>query len=137
MQTERKLADFLGQWQITREVTPAHGPRATFAGQAEWRAATGGAQYSETGVLQMPGAPPMTAERRYVWGDDLAVQFEDGRFFHHVPPRGGQATHFCDPDTYVVDYDFADWPEFSVTYTVTGPRKDYVMHSRYVRGAPA
>jgi hypothetical protein len=135
MPSDRSLGDFLGRWDITRKIVPSQGPHADFSGQGVWRAATGGAAYRETGLLNVQGAAPMTAERGYFWGDDLAVLFEDGRFFHQVPPGGGRATHFCDPDTYVVEYDFAGWPAFSVTYTVTGPRKDYVMHSHYTRAA--
>lgn len=130
---KRTLADFLGRWEIAREITPADGPPAFFAGHAEWRAMSGGAAYVETGVLRLQGAPSMTAERRYVWKEDLSVWFEDGRAFHSVPPGGGQATHFCDPDTYLVAYDFAQWPAFTVRYDVGGPRKDYVMISRYTK----
>ncbi len=133
MPTERVLADFLGRWEIVRQITPADGPPAAFSGYGTWQAEAGGAIYTETGVLQLQGAAPMTAERKYLWNDDLSVQFEDGRPFHTVPARGGQATHFCDPDTYLVSYDFSDWPAFTVRYDVTGPRKDYVMISRYQR----
>lgn len=133
MSTERVLADFIGAWEITREVSPAQGPRATFAGQGVWTPFEAGAEYAEIGVLTMSGAAPMTAERRYVWGGDLSVYFDDGRFFHRVPAGGGATTHFCDPDRYDVEYDFADWPVFTVSYAVRGPRKDYVMRSQYRR----
>ena len=133
MPTERVLADFLGRWRITREIGPATGPRASFEGHADWRAVPGGADYVETGVLRLAGAAPMTAERRYRWGADLSVRFEDGRDFHRVPPLGGQATHYCERDTYLVTYDFSDWPAFVVRHDVSGPRKDYVMISRYGR----
>lgn len=142
MRTERVLSDFLGHWRITREIVSRDktrasflrdGADASFSGHAEWRAVPGGATYIESGVLRLQGAAPMTAERRYVWAEDLSVRFEDGRAFHTVPALGGEATHFCDPDTYVVRYDFSDWPAFVVTYDVRGPRKDYAMTSRYVR----
>jgi hypothetical protein len=95
MPSDRSLGDFLGRWDITRKIVPSQGPHADFSGQGVWRAATGGAAYRETGLLNVQGAAPMTAERGYFWGDDLAVLFEDGRFFHQVPPGGGRATHFC------------------------------------------
>jgi hypothetical protein len=138
MATERVLEDFIGVWEITREVIEGTGARARFAGQAVWTATGHGAHYAETGVLRLESAPPMTAERRYVWHPDLSVYFEDGRFFHRVPASGGQATHFCDPDTYDVDYDFSDWdfsdwPQFRLSYVVRGPRKDYTLRSHYRR----
>lgn len=133
MERARVLSDFDGRWDVTREITPATGPGAAFEGQAVWQPAAGGAEYAETGILRLGSGAPMTAERRYFWTDTLAVLFEDGRFFHQVPARGGEATHFCDPDTYIVTYDFSDWPVFRVSYAVTGPRKDYAMVSRYSR----
>jgi len=135
MPTEPGLGDFLGIWDIAREVIPARGPRAGFSGRAEWCRVPGGASYVETGTLVVEGGAPMTAERRYFWGDDLSVYFDDGRLFHQVPARGGQARHFCDPDTYLVNYDFSGWPGFEVRHDVTGPRKDYVMVSRFTRPA--
>jgi len=83
----------------------------------------------------MPGQVPMTAVRRYIWQPDLTVWFDDGRFFHQVPGRGGQTQHWCDPDMYKVAYDFTHWPQFQVTWEVSGPRKDYRMVSQYTRGA--
>ena len=71
------------------------------------------------------------AERRYLWGPDLTVCFEDGRFFHQVPPEGGQAAHWCDPDQYEVSYDFRAWPDWQTRWRVVGPRKDYAMVSWY------
>jgi hypothetical protein len=72
-------------------------------------------------------------ERRYLWALDLSVLFEDGRFFHKVPPLGGATAHWCDPDQYDGMYDFSDWPEFAVTWHVRGPRKDYRMETQYRR----
>ena len=135
MSTKRSLADFIGAWDITRDIIPANGPRAVFAGQGVWTVSATGADYAETGILTLPDAAPMTAERRYVWGHDLSVYFDDGRFFHRVPAHGGPTTHFCDPDTYDVSYDFAEWPAVAVSYTVYGPRKDYVMHSQYSKAS--
>ena len=133
MPTERRLADFEGRWDVSRSITPSHGAPAQFEGQATWHPAADGLAYAETGTLRLPGAAPMKAERRYHWAADLSVFFEDGRFFHKVPGAGGRTTHFCDPDTYVVDYDFSDWPGMTVRWTVKGPRKSYVMETRYTR----
>jgi hypothetical protein len=75
----------------------------------------------------------MLAERRYVWHPDLSVHFDDGRFFHKIPQEGGATDHWCDPDSYEGCYDFSKWPDFGVTWRVTGPRKSYRMHSLYKR----
>ena len=73
----------------------------------------------------------MQSERRYRWDADLNVYFDDGRFFHTVPPLGGQTDHWCDPDGYDVRYDFAQWPTWSAEWYVLGPRKNYRMLSQY------
>lgn len=129
----RVLADFKGVWVISREISQVGAPKTTFIGQGAWTANDGGLDYIECGTLQLVGQPPMQAERRYRWDRDLNIYFEDGRYFHQVPATGGEAAHWCDPDQYDVAYDFAQWPRWSCTWTVKGPRKDYVMHSHYIK----
>jgi uncharacterized protein DUF6314 len=134
MPIERVLRDFEGSWIIARRIVTQPGDHvALFDGTGIWVPENGGLAYAETGILTMEGAPPMTATRRYRWESDLSVHFDDGRFFHRVPPAGGQTAHFCDPDSYDVVYDFGAWPMFDVTWTVNGPRKSYVMTSHYRR----
>lgn len=129
----RVLADFEGDWRLLREIVQADGGRASFAGVAVWRPDAQGLCYEERGLLQIPGQPAMQAERRYLWREDLSVWFDDGRFFHKVPPEGGATGHWCDPDQYDVSYDFSEWPRFSQRWRVRGPRKDYEMLSQYRR----
>lgn len=129
----RALADFEGRWAIARDITATQGPSGRFEGQGAWRVCADGLDYIETGTLTMAGAAPMVAQRRYLWTPDLSVFLDDGRFFHKVPEQGGRATHWCDPDTYTVDYDFGAWPVFEVHWHVRGPRKAYEMTSRYTR----
>jgi len=127
----RRLQDFEGVWVFTRDVAETDGRRSTVTGRAVWRHYGTGLAYTETGEMRIEGHAPMQVERRYLWDGDLAVFFEDGRFFHHVPPEGGETTHWCDPDQYDGAYDFGRWPEFTVTWRVRGPRKDYRMVTRY------
>ena len=55
------------------------------------------------------------------------------RPFHEIPMgvADPEAIHDCPPDRYHVAYDFARWPIWGSVWTVTGPRKDYVMNSAY------
>ncbi|CUH76709.1 DUF6314 family protein [Tropicibacter naphthalenivorans] len=126
------LTDFLGDWTLLREITHADGTTGRFEGVASWTADEGGALYLEKGALIMPQGR-FAAERSYRWGDDLSVYFEDGRFFHSVPAGGGETGHWCDPDQYDVTYMFTDWPAWSCRWQVRGPRKNYMMTSRYLR----
>lgn len=128
----RRLADFIGAWRLEREIRHADGTIARFDGRAEWRLEAPGALCVETGTLTLPEGMAVQAERRYLWDADLQVRFADERFFHAVPPLGGVAAHDCPPDRYEATYDFADWPRWRCTWRVRGPRKDYVMHGRYV-----
>lgn len=126
----RVLSDFAGRWTLSRRIVPAAGAPARFEGVALW---AGEGAYEERGLLTVQGQPPLQAERRYRWDADLNVFFEDGRFFHQVPPQGGATGHWCAPDQYDVVYDFAGWPRFEVRWQVRGPRKNYEMISHYSR----
>lgn len=129
----RKLDDFAGNWNLTRRIVPKDGPVAQFEGTASWSWKERGLSYLEHGVMTLSGHLPMQAERRYFWKDDLSVYFDDGRFFHAVPATGGETRHWCDPDTYTGTYDFAAWPDFTLVWHVTGPRKDYRSTTIYTR----
>lgn len=116
-----------------RRIEHADGSLARFDGQAIWAPDAGGLCQQESGTLRIGAGAPIMATRRYLWRPDLSVHFEDGRFFHKVPPTGGRATHWCAPDQYDVTYDFASWLEFQVTWQVSGPRKSYSMDNTYRR----
>ncbi|WP_299929024.1 DUF6314 family protein [uncultured Pelagimonas sp.] len=127
----RQLSDFLGVWSLERDIRQADGSQAHFEGTARWDADDDGANYLEMGQLVMPGQGQFRSERRYRWGNDLRVYFDDGRYFHSVPADGGESAHWCDPDQYDASYDFGQWPNWSCQWTVRGPRKDYVIVGRY------
>lgn len=129
----RKLADFEGVWRISRQIEHGDGTRARFDGEGVFTPVPEGLDYRETGLMRIGAAPPLEARQHYRWDVGLNVFFPDGRLFHSVPPMGGQVQHFCDPDTYAGAYDFSDWPAFSVTWKVSGPRKSYRMASLYRR----
>ena len=133
MPTERGLTDFAGLWTLDRAISHASGPEGQFKGQAQFSWRGDGLDYVEEGTLTLGASAPLTATQRYRWAPGLTVYFEDGRLFHQVPPGGGAASHWCAPDQYDGRYDFTDWPRFTVTWTVKGPRKDYRMVSRYAR----
>ncbi len=130
----RVLSDFAGRWTLSRQILHADAPDAQFDGVAEWASHGQELIYHEQGTLCLPGHAPMKSERRYLWRAPLDVFFDDGRFFHAVPPEGGESYHFCDPDAYTAIYDFSAWPaSFDTTWRVRGPRKNYTMKSLYTR----
>lgn len=127
----RRLQDFEGTWAFSRAVVERDGRTGCVTGRAVWAADGNGLRYTETGEMRLPGHAPMRVHRSYHWDAHLGVFFADGRFFHYVPPEGGAAAHWCDPDQYDGVYDFGDSPLFSVTWRVRGPRKDYRMTTHY------
>ena len=148
----RRLSDFEGVWQITRQIIHANGTGAQFNGAGTFVRTKSGLVYDERGTLQfeipqtdVSGTAELGAKilatRRYFWdspdevsgADHVHMRFEDGRAFHLVPLGSGGSAHWCDPDQYDVSYDFAKWPFWSAVWRVLGPRKNYVMTSEYFR----
>lgn len=129
------LDDFRGTWHLERAITDHRaGSTGRFVGTAAFSADADGLAYIETGVLSLPGHPPIQAERRYRWRQDgavIVVDFETGQPFHHFDPSKPEAAHWCAPDQYDVRYDFACWPRWCSVWTVIGPRKDYQMTNLY------
>jgi len=132
-----QLSDFTGHWRLTRRIDDRRaGVLGQFEGQAEFVADEAGLILTETGRLCYGGAAPMQAERRYLWradGAGIAVFFADGRPFHRFSASDLTAHHDCPPDSYDVAYEFGGWPQWQSRWAVTGPRKEYVMISRYER----
>ena len=126
---------FLGAWRIAREIEDRRGPDGRFEGRAIIsEVAPGEWLYHETGRLSFGAGQGFDAERRYLWrpaGAMIDVFFDDGRPFHRIDLAGGADRHHCAPDIYDVRYDFRDWPFWEAVWHVSGPRKDYVMRSRY------
>ncbi|MCA8879781.1 MAG: trigger factor [Rhodobacteraceae bacterium] len=133
----RALDDFLGRWQVMREITGRPGP-ARFEGEAEISPIESGARYAETGILTLAGGQAFRAERVYLWSrrpGGIAVSFDDGRPFHEIGLNGSrpEARHPCGADLYRVAYDFTRWPDWDSRWDVTGPAKDYRIVTRYRR----
>ena len=126
----RTLADFEGRWALKRHIEDRKtGVPVTLIGGAQIEQEPHGARYLEKGLLTI-GETKVEAVRVYHWRTDengeISVYFEDGRFFHRIGhgdhPR---ASHPCSPDLYEGAYDFSLWPEWRLTWHVSGPRKDY------------
>ncbi|MDC1381813.1 DUF6314 family protein [Octadecabacter sp.] len=133
----RHLADFIGTYDVNRVIDDARaGGQSRFEGHAVIAAEAGGARYTENGHLIM-NDQRFAAQRSYLWranGLRIDVLFEDGCAFHDFDPeQGGQATeHLCGQDMYHGGYDVAEWPNWVVTWDVSGPRKHYRSVTRYV-----
>lgn len=136
----RTLTDFAGVWTVKRTIEDRLSGAGQFEGRALFAPDDTGLRYEEEGVLTLCTGASMRAERVYLWrmgeGGLIEVLFDDGRPFHRFDPSLGGAgeRHYCDPDIYDVVYDFGYWPNWTSTWSVTGPRKSYTLRSDY---APA
>lgn len=135
------INDFAGTWTMSREIEDRRaGQGGTLEGMATIEAGglENGFIYRETGKLVLEGAGEMEAVRIYLWGPHargIAVHFQDGRDFHviELDRYMPDAQHHCAPDMYHVSYNFTNWPAWTSTWRVQGPRKDYRMVTRYSR----
>ena len=128
----RSLSDFEGLWHFLREVRHTSGESARVTGTAVFEPDEMGLRCRESGQMVLSSGQTLTAERTYFWRDGLQVYFDDGRFFHTVPAHGGEAEHWCDPDTYQVEYAFEE-DMWHTVWRVEGPAKSYVMSTLYAR----
>lgn len=93
--------------------------------------------YAEEGVLTLGGLRT-EANRRYRYErmeTGFAVFFADGRFFHAVRPDGRRAfaSHDCAPDLYRGRYRCESADRWWLSWRITGPRKDLVISSLFLR----
>ena len=130
---------FVGRWRLDRRIVDR---RASAKGRMEGEACltpTGsGLRYEERGQLRIGDGPALEAQRVYLWvfdGQEVAMKFADGRDFHRFRPwgQGAGTDHPCGDDIYRVAYDFTQWPIWTATWDVSGPRKDYTFVSLYRR----
>ena len=132
------LWSLAGRWSLVRCIRHADGRENSFTGKAVFTRSGSRLVQDESGLLRL-GDQTLEARQRLVWTQDgpfLRVHFSDMRPFHEfaLGIANPEAVHDCPPDRYHVAYDFAQWPNWGSVWTVTGPRKDYVMNSAYAPG---
>ena len=133
----------LGEWQVTRlgwDGVPARTLR--LCGTARFSACAVGLLLEERGTVAV-GAHRGEAARRTLFQIESAsvatVCFEDGRPFHRLDLETGLARvrHDCPPDRYEGRYRVLAPTCWLLSWRVTGPRKDQMITSRFVRSANA
>ncbi|MGA8402197.1 MAG: DUF6314 family protein [Stellaceae bacterium] len=135
------LASLAGTWLIERSIDDG----SSMTGTATF-APCGAEQfdYREQGQFRRRDGRMFDAERRYIFeetGGGFTVFFSEIslRPFHRVvlcregSSLVGAATHRCADDRYDSRYEFRADGSFTIEHRVCGPRKGYVMETRYVR----
>ena len=105
---------------------------------------SGWSNYYEAGLLRLGDGKEFEVEQRYVYRempDGFAVFFKEKplRLFHTVRLQRlengclyGKGAHLCSEDSYKSEYAFGPDENFSIRHRVHGPRKNYVIETRYV-----
>jgi uncharacterized protein DUF6314 len=132
------FAGLAGRWRLTRSIEPGIG---TAQGLAVFTPdGPGRLRYREDVELRLTSGHvgPAYRENTYVLeADGIRVLLADGTTMHTLPLTGsGPASdvHPCRADEYRGVYDFeAAGGAWTVDMHVTGPDKDYRMHTRYER----
>ena len=138
-------AYLVGAWEIRRTLDDR---RRAAQGHFEGRATfTPGDEntlaYREEGCLELGGFETL-AHQSYLYAFPAThrahraeVRFADGRPFHPLDLRDGlwSAEHVCAADLYRGRFRALAPDRWSVLWTVTGPRKDQVLESRFTRAA--
>lgn len=116
-----------------------HGMSGELTGRAHFAPSGRGLLYDERGTLTF-GAHHGPAEQRLIFdfscGNVRAtVSFRDGRAFHDLDLSDGQAivSHPCGPDLYQGRFVAINAMRWQSAWTVTGPRKDQEIFTRYTR----
>jgi Family of unknown function (DUF6314) len=143
--------DFLaGDWNVLRWISDHRaGTDGEFRGTASFRPRPGGGnsasdrgalEYTEEGELAFgshrgPASRSLIYSGRPDGGAD--VWFADGRPFYRLDLRSGHcvAEHPCKADQYVVMVKRQGEDQFTETWHVTGPEKNYEMTATYTRAA--
>ena len=127
---------FLGRWSLARTIRESGGV-ATLEGEVNLSQKEGGMLYREAGVLTLANGSSLEARQSYLWeivGSNIEVLFSDGRAFHSFEPGVTRDVHHdCAPDLYQGCYDWSAWPQWRLTWQVTGPRKSYHSESIFTR----
>ncbi len=140
------LATLRGRWAIQRQIEPG----GHFSGVAAFtQRSADSLLYRESGELTLDGGTTLTGENSYVYAlrnGVIEVSFGEGRsrgmhFIDIALPDEtfdgntivSQDRHHCRLDTYDATFHMEDAGHFTMTYTVSGPAKDYVSHTTFRR----
>jgi hypothetical protein len=130
---------FAGRWSVVRRIRDLKTRElGRLRGTADFMPDHDGIRYGERGVLLLAHAQA-EARRDYrfmIEGDrSFSVFFLDGRLFHRAEIDAGTAAvaHDCAPDTYRGRYRFPAPDRWSLSWRITGPRKDLVISTLFSR----
>lgn len=129
-----------GDWTVTRVINRGAGRfegRARFAPDPDSPAVIVWEEHGRLRLGTHDGPAARTLRIEPVPGGAWEVRFADGRPFHafDLTPGGCEVIHLCGADTYRGRYRIDGPDRFTVSWRVSGPRKNDVIESVYERAA--
>ncbi len=134
-----------GQWDLNRTISGA----GTVLGTAQFSPRTPEVlHYLETGNLSLSSGYVGKVYREYYYAleeDHIHVSFADSApgkhtFLRLYPVADGRSghlqakdTHYCADDIYEASYSFESTKRMVITVRVSGPKKDYTIHTALTR----
>ena len=136
---EQTLYDYLrGNWSVKRRIEDLLAKQDNwFTGEAQFVGTGVGLNYTEAGRLSV-GDALIEAKQTYQWhcqANGATVYFDPYREFHSFVIKGQSASahHLCGDDQYDGRYHFPAADAWQLTWTVKGPRKNYISTTNYQR----
>jgi len=128
-----------GAWTVSRLIDDRRQrARGSFLGWAWFTESADGLDYRERGQMLLPvyrGIATQGYRYRFAAPGRAVVRFADGRFFHDLDLSEGswQAEHLCGQDLYEGRFAVQGEDHWSVGWRVSGPRKNLLLSSRFLR----
>jgi Family of unknown function (DUF6314) len=129
-----------GEWTVTRVINDGAGHfegRVSFAKDPDSPVSLIWHEHGRLRLAGHDGPAGRTLRLEPAATGAWEVRFADGRPFHPLDLASGSddVTHLCGADTYHGRYAVEGRDRFTVTWRVTGPRKDDLIVSVYERAA--
>ena len=127
-----KLNFFLKKWTFIRHVSY---PELMIQGSAEFKH---NGELLENGQYQLCNSKQECYQTHFyqINEDKFLILKSDQSLLHVFPIQdfpNFHHTHLCGEDSYACDFKIIDDKHFEVFYAINGPKKKYIIHTKYIK----
>lgn len=145
MQAKELFNMLPGKWQYSRKVTNHKDPSLSGEGHGKCEFVSVDEYdllYAETGTFNTENGHPLKTFNSYFYVFNANTSTLEKHFVNDTNTKGKlfyilsedkTASHLCGQDTYKASYEVSKPSEFIITYSVAGPRKDYVLRTLFTK----
>lgn len=145
MQAKELFNILPGKWQYSRKVTNNQDPSLSGEGYGKCEFVSVGENdllYAETGVFKTHNGGQLKTFNSYFYVFNATNNSLEKHFVNDTNTKGKlfyilsddkTASHLCGQDTYKAIYEVSGHSEFIITYSVAGPRKDYLLRTLFTK----